>query len=201
MGNERGGRTGDERPSADSSAPESELTPQYTVSFSAERTARYHMARRGFFEKMHRGSMFIIVAIGTTGVAGALVSQGINGAFLSGLSALLGAANLVFDPAGRARQHEALQRKAFELCAEIDSDIAPSAERCAEWTARLHKIYADEPPPMLAVDAVAYNATLAGRREQPDLLVITPLQSWLRNFWSFANVHFPHRSELKAEKT
>lgn len=187
---------------ADPTSEVAEITPQYRVSFNAERTARYHAARRGFFETIHRGSLFIVVALGTTGVVGLTNRFGIDAAMLAGITALLGAINLVFDPAGRARTHEALQRKAFELGAEIDHVHEPTLDQCAAWSAELHKIYADEPPSMLALDAIAYNATLSGRRENPQkfMIVLSAKQRWFRHFFSFSSDEFLHRYELDALK-
>jgi hypothetical protein len=190
----------------DSTTEINQPSPQYIASFNAERTARYHVARRGFFEAVHRVSLFTIVALGTTGVVGLLnnygASVGITPELAAGLSALLGAINLVFDPAGRARVHENLQRKAFELGAEIDLVVSPSAEDCARWNSLLHRIYAEEPPPKRALDAVVYNATLSGRKEDPadDLLVISFWQQIAKQILPFANAKFLRRCELTRTK-
>lgn len=186
-------------PATDSTA---EVAPgaQYSCSFHAERTARYHAARRGFFEAWHRWVLFLVVALGTAGVSSVIGGSGANAATISGITAVLGALNLAFDPAGRARLHEALQRRAFALCGEIDATIAPSVEAEARWRSALHQIWADEPPPKRALDAIAYNATLEGRREWPDgnLLVVTPWQRALKHVLPFNEARFPRRSEAAA---
>ena len=75
-------------------------------------------------------------------------------------------------------------------------------DQCAEWKADLHVIYAEEPPPKRAVDAVAYNATLAARKEKPgdDMLVITWQQQLLQHFIPYANAPFPRRGEVVKTK-
>lgn len=184
------------------SRPE-ELTEQYRASFNAERTARYHAARRGFFESVHRWTLFAIVVFGTAGVSNFLTAlgarYGIDAGVLAAITAALGAANLAFDPAGRARLHEALQRKAYDLCGEIDGTVSPTEVDSARWREKLHKIFADEPPPKRALDAIVYNATLSGRRENPDedLVVITLFQRAMKQVLPFANAKFPRRGETK----
>lgn len=175
---------------------------QERVSFDAERTARYHSARRGFFEGIHRWTLFAVVASGSVGFinfVGVWTQKiGAGPEAFAAIAALIGAANLAFDPAGRARLHEALQRKAYELGAEVDGVVEPTPQQCAEWRSKLHKIYAEEPPPKRALDAVVYNATLSGRRENPsdDLLVISILQRTFKQILPFQNARFPRRAEM-----
>ncbi len=193
-----------------SSSPESsgvQMTSQERVSFDAERTARYHSARRGFFEGIHRWTLFAVVASGSVGfinfVGAWMLKIGVGPEAFAGLAALIGAANLAFDPAGRARLHEALQRKAYELGAEVGGVIEPTPQQCAEWRSKLHKIYAEEPPPKRALDAVVYNATLSGRRENPDddLIVISLSQRAFKQILPFQNAKFPRRAEVGAPRT
>ena len=73
-------------------------------------------------------------------------------------AAPLGALQLVFDFNGRARLHEGLQRKYYDLLADIDGVLEPSDDQIVKWQSTLNKIYSDEPPPMRALDAIAYNA-------------------------------------------
>jgi len=182
------------------------MSAQERVSFDAERTARYHAARRGFFEGIHRWTLFAVVATGSVGftnVIGAwLLKWGLGPEIFGALAALIGAGNLAFDPAGRARLHEALQRKAYQLGAEVDGVVEPSAQQCAEWRSKLHMIYAEEPPPKRALDAVVYNATLSGRREKPndDLIVLSLPQRALKQILPFQNAEFLRRSEWRERR-
>jgi hypothetical protein len=184
-----------------------QMTSQERVSFDAERTARYHSARRGFFEGIHRWTLFAVVASGSVGfinfVGVWMLKIGVGPEAFAGLAALIGAANLAFDPAGRARLHEALQRKAYELGAEVDGIIEPTPQQCAEWRSKLHKIFAEEPPPKRALDAVVYNATLSGRRENPDddLIVISFSQRTFKQVLPFQNAKFPRRAEVRSRRT
>jgi hypothetical protein len=61
---------------------------------------------------------------------------------------------LVFDPAGLARTHEFLQRRFYELVAEISETGKPSEVDLARWVSVINRLYAEEKPPMRALDAI-----------------------------------------------
>jgi len=128
------------------------MPDDFNPRFDALRNAIYHASRRLFFELFSRLRSFLVVS-GTAAVANVLDPR-----WLAATAATIGAAQLVFDFNGRARLHEMLQRKYFELISEMDLVANPSADDRAKWQATLDKIYADEPPPMRALDAIAYNA-------------------------------------------
>ncbi len=54
--------------------------------------------------------------------------------------------------------HDNLQRRYYELVAQIVDN--PNEECAAKWEAQLIRIYADEPAPMRALDAIARNAAV-----------------------------------------
>jgi hypothetical protein len=64
---------------------------------------------------------------------------------------------LTFDFGYKARTHEFLQRKYNEMLADIELETAPDP---AKWKSKLYTIASDEPMPMRALDALAYNAAL-----------------------------------------
>jgi len=178
-------------------------TEKYFLAFNAERNARYHAARRGFFDWIYRTTLFFIVALGTAGVVHGIVALGMPSATSSGIAAILGALSLVFNPYNKAQLHETLQRRSFELAAEIDAVVSATPENLAQWRSKLNLLYADEPPPMRALGAVVYNATLASRQEKPDaeMLVLKLRHVLLKQFFSFANAHFPRRGEVAKSKS
>lgn len=121
--------------------------------FDALRNAIYHSSRRRFFELLTRSLSFLVVVSGTVAVSGLL-----NPKWLAAAAAVIGASQLVFDFSGRARVHEMLQRKYYDLIAQMDGVQNPTDSQIGEWQAALNRIYVDEPPPMRALDAIAYNA-------------------------------------------
>jgi hypothetical protein len=183
--------------------PTAAIDEQYNCSFSAEQNARYHAARRGFYESVYRWILFAIIAAGTAGVFNLATAWAGGAAALAGLTAVLSAINLAFDPAGKARLHENLQRKSFEMMAEIDGTVDAGLADYAKWKAAAHRLGGEEPPPRRALQALAYNATIASRREnpEPDMLVVTFWQRLWKQIAPFTNAHFPRRRELDVAAT
>ena len=68
-----------------------------------------------------------------------------------------GALQLVFDFGGRAKEHEFLQKRFYEVITAIERSRTATDEDLCRWRADLVAIYADEPPTMRALDAIAYN--------------------------------------------
>jgi hypothetical protein len=131
------------------------MAEEFNPKFDALRNAIYHSSRRRFFELLSRSLSFLIVVSGTVAVANLQI---FDARWAAALAAVIGALQLVFDFHGRARLHELLQRRYFELIAQIDEVPNPTPEQRKQWQATLSRIYADEPPPMRALDAIAYNA-------------------------------------------
>ncbi|WP_439402779.1 hypothetical protein ACNJYA_10430 [Bradyrhizobium sp. DASA03068] len=75
-------------------------------------------------------------------------------------------AQLTFDFGYRARTHEILQKKYNDMLAEIELDAAPDERR---YNAKLFAIAGDEPMPMRALDALAYNAALDATTSDPEM--------------------------------
>jgi len=93
----------------------SDLNPK----FDALRNAIYHTSRRRFFELLSRLLSFLVVISGTAAVANL---HAIEPRFAAAAAATIGALQLVFDFNGRARTHEILQRKYYDLIAENRRD-------------------------------------------------------------------------------
>lgn len=134
--------------------------------------------------------MFTVVAAGTASFAP------IKGAspILAGVITLAGLLDLVFDVSGKARLHASLRRRVYDVMAQVE-DETRSLSQLQEQAVR---IYADEPPCMHAVNAVAYNAAMAafGRPEQYQLKL-----EWyhrvFRHVWSFGSTDFKTFDELR----
>ena len=155
------------------------------IKFNALRNAIYHSSRRRFFELLSRFLSFLVVISGTAAVAQLRI---LDPRLMAALAATIGALQLVFDFNGRARLHEKLQVKYYELIAVVDSVANPSEAEIFKWRASLWQTYADEPPPMRALDAIAYNAACddLGFPSQAHLKV----QPW---HWAFCQIYsFPN---------
>jgi hypothetical protein len=161
----------------------SDLNPK----FDALRNAIYHTSRRRFFELLSRFLSFLVVISGTAAVANL---HAIEPRFAAAAAATIGALQLVFDFNGRARTHEILQRKYYDLIAEIDGIQSPNDEQILKWQAALNRIYADEPPPMRALDAIAYNAACRNMGYDTSAKHVNFLQLVLSQIYPFPNTDF-----------
>jgi hypothetical protein len=125
--------------------------------FDALRCAIYHTERRNFFDLSNRCLNFLVIIFGA-GVAGKAADLfHIKELWLEFGVLVFATAQLTFDFGYRARTHEFLQKKYFEMLAEMELEQSPDQKK---WTAKLFAIAGDEPMPMRALDALAYNAAL-----------------------------------------
>lgn len=116
--------------------------------------ARYHSAREGFLDSVHRGLMLGVVICGSGSVPALLSSWSLLPTFLASLAALFGALDLVFDLSNRARAHAMMKRRYFELIADLEEERkSPSEVRGC-----IHRYSADEEPVFQVVILLAHNA-------------------------------------------
>jgi hypothetical protein len=117
--------------------------------------ARYHAAREGFLDNVHRWFMFAVIALG----AGALVDVGVKelswakDAFAA-CAAIIAALDLTFDLSNRARTHSMMKRRYFELLA----DFGENKRNAEETRACINRFGADEEPVYHALWIDAWNA-------------------------------------------
>jgi hypothetical protein len=163
--------------------------------FDALRNAIYHVSRRNYFDLLNRTLNFLVVILGAS-VAGKMgnVLHAPESALEFGVL-IVATAQLTFDFSYRARTHEILQKDYYKMLAEIELDLAPDQRR---YDAKLFTIAADEPMPMRALDALAYNAALDATTSDPEMrrrnrLWIPRTHRFLRHILAF------HAHEYKLE--
>lgn len=161
------------------------------IRFNALRNAIYHSSRRSFLELVNRSLSFLVVAGGAGAVAdlGRLVD--VAPAWFAALAATVGLIQLVFELGGKVRTHEFLQRRFWELAAEVAECEAPKRGECIRWDAALNRLYAEEPPPMRALDAIAYNAAVESLGKNPARrLAVRWYHSLFKQLWPFNGTSF-----------
>lgn len=165
------------------------------VQFELLRNANYHDDRLRWHSRLSRWSNFLTLILGTSAFAG-LVGES---AWMSGAAALTvagGAAisvavvsglTLVFDFGGHARTHLELKRSAFQVLSRLEAgDIAVQRAR-----SELILMFAEEPPEMRAVTALAENN--AGRTIYGDDFDFRPMrwhQRFFRHLHPFTTANF-----------
>lgn len=157
---------------------------------TALRNALYHTARRGFLDTANR-ALNLAVILGGTSYAAAIATGKLATA-LGFATTAVGALQLVFDFSGRARDHQLLQKRYYDLLSAIESKETPAKQDCVAWSAELQRIYADEPPTLRALDAIADNqATAALIGGDKPRLKVGWLQSLTRHLFPYNGSTFP----------
>ena len=168
----------------------SPLTSLEELKIKCLNSALYHDDREKFLASWNRILMFIVVIFG----ASALTPARDRFPWIPALTAVAGLANLVFDINGAARIHSSLRQRLYSILADaaVNQDVA-SLEK------QLILVYADEPPIMYAVNAVAYNnAMLSFDRPKQELMKIGLFARLVRHFWSYSANTFRTYAEIAA---
>ncbi|MGD9838048.1 MAG: hypothetical protein AB7F72_04935 [Afipia sp.] len=184
------GSGGNKEHPAGTKAAEGAAALDALTSFQIEclKNARYHEDREIFFARLHKLTMLVAVLGGTATFA--FVSQF---KLFAGLIAIAGIVDLVFDVSGKARLHAALRRRVYDVMAQAENanrDLSELKEQAA-------RIYADEPPCMHAVNALAYNAAMqAFDRPVKYQFPVTGWHRALRHWWPFTADDFKTHDEI-----
>ena len=121
--------------------------------------------RERFYDSLNRLLNFLVIIFGA-GVAGKVSDLfHVKELWLEFGVLIFATAQLTFDFGYKARTHEFLQRKYNEMLAGIELETAPPDP--AKWRSKLYTIASDEPMPMRALDALAYNAALDATTSDP----------------------------------
>jgi hypothetical protein len=157
------------------------------------RNARYHEDRERFFARIHKGSMFFVVASGTATFAWIKAAS-----FFAGIITFAGLLDLVFDVSGKARLHASLRRRIYDILAQAE-DPTRSLDSLREQAVR---VYADEPPCMHAANMIAYNGAMQSyHRPHEYHYKIEWYHRLLRHVWPFAAENFKTFGDLARRGT
>jgi hypothetical protein len=163
--------------------------------FDLTRNAIYHSARSRFLDMCNRAFVFFAIIFGTTAAADLGARWHIPSAFLAALAAISATASLVGDFAVAARTHAYLQRRCYEMLSEVErlGDVTEtSLPKLVETRGHLTTLYGEEPPPMRALDAIAYNAACDSLLDGSGRLKVKWWQSALRHLYPFNGTDFEH---------
>jgi hypothetical protein len=137
--------------------------------FDALRNAIYHTARGRFLDALNRLFNFLVIVLGATAV-GKLVDAFHAGSWVELSIVLIATAQLVFDFAGRSSTHIFLQKRYYDLLAEMEVNPSDDDGERRKWSNKLLTLAGDEPLPMRALDAIAYNTALDALINESDQL-------------------------------
>ena len=156
-----------------------------------DRNARYHTARRAFFDKWHRWMMFAVLISGSSAVAAVASDQEEASVFILLVPAVVGAFSVVWNLPNRARDHEFLARRFYDIASSISVDGA-DPERIETWRNQILLVYKDEPAVYHALNAECRNAASQALGHDTDQFQkVSMLQHHLRNLVRFSPADFP----------
>ncbi|MER9638348.1 hypothetical protein [Mesorhizobium sp. M0228] len=165
------------------------------INFDALRNAIYHSSRCNYYDFLNRLMSLLVVAAGAGAVAD-FEKFFASPALLAFVATMAGLFQLVFDFGGKARTHEFLQRRFYELTADIAEAEKPTTAKVRDWEATLNRLYAEEPPPMRAMDAIAYNAAAESLgSDKSKRIDVTWWQSLNRHWYAFNGASFDYISD------
>ena len=164
--------------------------------FDALRNALYHTERKTFLDLINRSLNLVVILLGA-GVAGKAAKLiHIEENWLELGVVLFATVQLVFDLGGRARDHQFLQRRYYDLLSEMENENLDDDDTLRKCSAKLITISADEPMPMRALDAIAYNKALGATfGDDPQMLRlhrqrVNFMQRRLRHVFAFQSAPF-----------
>lgn len=133
--------------------------------------ARYHSAREGFLDTVHRWLMFGVVLSGAGAVIPIYAEWTQASFILPLLAATFGTLDLVFDLSNRARSHSLMKRRYFELLADLEED----RKSLTEVDGCLNRYSAEEEPPFQIVLLLSWNAAEETVRGEEAEVYVMPL--------------------------
>jgi hypothetical protein len=143
-------------------------TPLYIdPRFDALRNALYHTERANFLDLLNRFLNLTVVLLGAS-VAGKTATHAHVEEYWLEFGVVFSASlQLVLDFGGKAGIHKFLQKRYYDVLAEMENEDLEDEEISRKWSARLSTIASDEPMPMRALDAIAYNKALSATYSDP----------------------------------
>lgn len=165
----------------------------------AEKSVRYHVRRRAFFDGWSRTFNFFVLVLGSGTIYAASNESPILATIVGAVVMLTGAIQLVWDPARNARDHEILARDFSKLLAEIHSKSDPDPAVISNWAARREEIEQAETATYNALEAdcrnevvrVYYEPSAAAAAQQ----IIPFWPRALMHYVRFENTNFPRKEQ------
>ncbi len=163
-----------------SSAAHSLAEQLHNLKFELYHNAAYHNDLLSFYSGMHRLVSFITTFAGTAFISSLLLENRDFGIAASGVVTIAATSDLVFDLTGRARIHEILRSKSYNLLSElertdIDETLLSTVRR------KLISQWEEGPPIKYGVSILAWNTamvSITSTAEIGDKLI--PLPLWRR---------------------
>lgn len=151
------------------------------LTFNVQRSSRYHIARRRFYEGWHQFTVAVGLIFGSTAIATflsplAILYSVITGAFVP----VTHAVDLVLRTVAKSRLHHDLSNEFMELEKEIIRSFQPTRSDIAEWKARVIDIETREPPRKKVLNILMHNEVCLATGREEYLYKV----GWIRRFFA-----------------
>ena len=167
----------------------SEMSEEELIKFSCLRNAAYHEDFERFYTRAHKVLMFLVVALGAAALGVAVLYDSKFGLVFTFFATIAALVDLLWDVDGMARLHASLRRRCYDLLARLESGEPPD-----KLSVEFLRLVTDEPPPMYAVNALAFNTAVeATGRPATQKYVLRPWHVLFRHWLSFSERDFPER--------
>ena len=169
-----------------------------------DRCARYHTARCAFFDTWHGWMMVAVLISGSAAVVSLNSVFGLGPEWTTVLMLIpvvVGAIDVVWGLTHKARNHEFLAHRFYDLEKRINANLADDnlvdEKTVAEWRIEMIEIFKDEPAPYHALNAECGNAaSQALDYGENEMQQIGWWQHLLRNYWRFSPKDFPKHDSV-----
>ena len=162
-----------------------------------DRSSRYHTHRRTFFDWCHRWMMVAVLVSGSGAVAilsgafGSEIKDSVVSIIIMLIPATVGAISVVWNLTDKARDHEILARRFYQIAKSINVEKA-TPEQTEYWRIEILSASQEEPAVFYALHAECYNAATRALGYGDDWLRNIPRwRYYLRNWVRFSAADFP----------
>lgn len=158
-------------------------TAKYKADYAISRLIRYNGKRQTFFDGLHKLTLFTNAVLGSSAFVTIISNQPTVAAWLTAIIAIVSAADNVVGFSERARLHQELRSRYYDLyCAIVAvSDDAFNEEAFRERRLRIER---DTPPTRRVLDVVSRNEEdIARGWSFSETQYVSPLRYLLRHIY------------------
>ena len=139
--------------------------------FQIDKSIRYHHRMRGFYSTAHRFFMFLVIMT----ISGVLSDTTAQFALIA--ASVIAAADLVWNPSHRARDHHILHARFSDLMIDVRTNQWDK-EKFNLWEERRIRIEKDEPPIFYALEADCDNEVRRAWGRTENMVHISLWKQW-----------------------
>ncbi len=127
------------------------------LKFGANKSLRYHSARRSFFDAMHRTGMAVAAIGGSAAFVALIGGETLFAKIAAAIIAVAATLDVVVGFSERARHHDDLYRRWSDLVAKMLRHGPPEEQVLRDWNAERTLIEKEEPTPLSALNVICHN--------------------------------------------